>query len=284
MFASALGYAVRHPKRLAAALMTDPASLLDKLHDSIVQWWEYRDPVHWHRPDADWEDQLHAWLECPSDDCFQQEFVSVWSDALSYGRRHGIDVGPASFAGFNDGDAALGRALWCLVRRLRPEHVVETGVAHGFTSRFILEALARNGTGCLHSIDRPPLDPVLRERIGMAVPSQLRNRWELIAGSSRRRLPKLLSRLGSVGLFVHDSLHTERNVRFELDQVWPILRPGGVLVIDDIDSNAGYESFLSTISGYRALVCEAEPARPDERRFNRKGLFAIVLKDRERAR
>ncbi|MBV8799609.1 MAG: class I SAM-dependent methyltransferase [Alphaproteobacteria bacterium] len=165
------------------------------------------------------------------------------------------------------------------MRHLKPLNVVETGVGHGFTSRLVLEALVRNGDGHLSSIDRPPLDPVMQRRIGIAVPQELRRCWRFLPGSSRRCLPRLLSQLGTIDLFIHDSLHTERNVRFELDRSWAALNPGGALVIDDIDSNGGYGSFCGTFQGFRGLVCEAEPIRPDERRFNRKGLFAIVLKE-----
>jgi hypothetical protein len=107
------------------------------------------------------------------------------------------------------------RAIWCLVWHLKPLHIVETGVAHGLTSRFILAGLEHNGAGKLWSIDRPPLDPDLKQRIGIAVPERLRERWLLIAGSSRRRLPSVLAQAGQIGLFLHDSLHTEQNVRFE---------------------------------------------------------------------
>jgi predicted O-methyltransferase YrrM len=92
-------------------------------------------------------------------------------------------------------------------------------------------------------------------------------------------LPEVLSRLGTIDLFVHDSLHTERNVRFEADLAWSVLRPGGAMVIDDIDSNGGFQSFVEDHPRCHALVCEAEPVRPDMRRFNQKGLFAILLKD-----
>lgn len=68
----------------------------------------------------------------------------------------GIRVGPESFKGWNDGDAGLVRAIWCLTRHLRPSNLVETGVAHGLTSRLILEALERNEAGHLWSIDHPP--------------------------------------------------------------------------------------------------------------------------------
>jgi hypothetical protein len=43
----------------------------------------------------------------------------------------------ASFQFWNDGDAGLARAIWCLTRHLMPKKVVETGVAHGVTSRHI---------------------------------------------------------------------------------------------------------------------------------------------------
>ena len=280
MLGSALHYAIHYPKRLAGALATDPVGLLEKVQDRLVQNWEYRRPVHFHPATPDWERRLHEWLALGWPCEIQAGFQAIWPHAVDTVRAAGIDVGPASFAGFNDGDAALVRAIWCLARHLQPMHVVETGVAHGFTSRFILEALERNGLGHLSSIDRPPLDPVTRQRVGIAVPRRLRHRWDLIAGSSRRCLPGLLRRLGTIDLFIHDSLHTERNVRFELDRAWAALRPGGALVVDDVDSNGGFGSFLARTSGVRTLVCEAEPVRPDERRFNGKGLFGIVFKDR----
>jgi hypothetical protein len=80
-------------------------------------------------------------------------------------------------------------------------------------------------------------------------------------------------------LFIHDSLHSERNVRFELDRAWAALRPGGAIVVDDIDANWGFRSFLETHPAHLSLVCEAEPLRPDLRRSNQRGLFGIVLKN-----
>lgn len=280
MLGPVLDYAVHYPRRLTHALARDPADLWDKFRDHLVQQWEYRIPVHRYEPSPRWEHDLHRWLGVGETCVTQAEFHALWPDVIAAVRQLGIDVGPESFAGFNDADGALARVLWCITRHLNCSHIVETGVAHGFTSRFILEALERNGHGRLFSIDRPPLDPETRARIGIAVPKELRERWTLIAGSSRRCLPELLSRLGTIDLFIHDSLHTERNVRFELDRAWAALRPGGIMVVDDIDSNGGFGSFRKAFTGFRALVCEAEPVRPDERRFNQKGQFAIILKDR----
>jgi predicted O-methyltransferase YrrM len=152
-------------------------------------------------------------------------------------------------------------------------------VAHGVTSRFILEALERNGSGHLSSIDLPPIERDRHSQVGVAVGDRYADRWSYIEGSSRLRLPKLLSRFGEIDLFIHDSLHSERNVRFELDRAWTHLRPGGALVVDDIDANWGFRSFTQTFSGHQSMICEAEPLHPDLRRFNKSGLFGIILKE-----
>jgi hypothetical protein len=89
----------------------------------------------------------------------------------------------------------------------------------------------------------------------------------------------VLAQVGEIDLFVHDSLHNERNVRFEMDMAWVALRPGGAIVVDDIDMNRGFNSFMQSFSGYNSIICEAEPLHPDLRRFNQKGLFGIILKE-----
>jgi hypothetical protein len=124
----------------------------------------------------------------------------------------------------------------------------------------------------------PPLDPSMRRQIGIAVTD--RSRWSLIAGSSRRCLPGLLAHLDAIELFIHDSMHTEKNVRFELDCAWHYLAAGGALVVDDLDTNWGFRSFCRAHPQHRSLICEAEPVRPDVRRFNGRGLFGVFLKNR----
>ena len=77
------------------------------------------------------------------------------------------------------------------------------------------------------SIDLAPLHRSdLDVEIGFVVPLERRDRWTLIEGSSRRKLPSLLEHLGTVDLFVHDSLHSERNIRFELEHVSALRAPG----------------------------------------------------------
>lgn len=153
--------------------------------------------------------------------------------------------------------------------------VVETGVAHGVTSRTILEAFRDDRRHHLWSIDVPPHNPAMRRHTGMAVEDSLRPMWTYVEGSSRRWLPVLLDRVGSIDMFVHDSIHTQRNVLFELEQAWPALRPGGCMIVDDIDSNWGFHIF-SEFEECAAIVCQSEPLRPDPRRADRRGLFGVI--------
>ncbi|HSD25583.1 MAG TPA: class I SAM-dependent methyltransferase [Solirubrobacterales bacterium] len=192
----------------------------------------------------------------------------------------GFRLGRGAFGGWGDGEPGLVRAVWCITRHLRPAKVVETGVARGITSRFILEALAQNGAGHLWSVDLPPpRDRNLHAQIGSAVPEGLRDRWTYVRGSSRRRLGKLLAQLGEIDLFIHDSRHSERNLLFELHHAWGAMKPGGVLVADDVDLNCGLHSFVDSHPGQQCCVCHAEPLQPDHGRQDDRGIFAVIKKN-----
>jgi predicted O-methyltransferase YrrM len=146
----------------------------------------------------------------------------------------------APFGAFHNGDSLLGRVCYSVVRALQANQVVETGVCYGVTSSYVLTALDTNGGGVLHSIDLPPLGKDGDRFVGWFIPSELRSHWNLHRGVSRRLLPPLLARVGPLDLFIHDSLHTYRNMRDEFALAWRALRPGGVLISDDIEGNAAF--------------------------------------------
>lgn len=194
--------------------------------------------------EADWAARLHAALDLPWPCPATGPFGQVWDRLIAELTAAGARIGLASYRGWNDGDRAFAEAIWCIVAHLRPAAIVETGVAHGLTSRVVLEGLERNGNGHLWSVDLPAVDSRLHPEIGMAVPKDLRSRWTYVQGTSRERLPELLAELRELDLFVHDSLHTGRNTRFELESAWAVLRPGGVAVVDDVDRSLGFRDFV----------------------------------------
>jgi predicted O-methyltransferase YrrM len=212
-------------------------------------------------PDADWERHLHEQLRVDWPCEAAADLAAVLDTARDQLRSRGLVVGRGAYGGWDDADPALARAVFCLTAHLPARRVVETGVARGVTSRVILEGLERNGSGHLWSIDLPSLDPDLHSQIGAAVAEGPTERWSYLAGTSRRELPRLLERLGAIDLFVHDSLHSERNLRFELERAWPALRAGGAIVADDVERNAAFCDFSRSLPGAVSLVARADDGR-----------------------
>jgi len=128
-----------------------------------------------------------------------------------------------------------GPIIYTMIRCFKPKIVVETGVANGASSTFILSALEKNNFGKLYSVDLPSKELLLKEEVGWLVPKSLRHRWELIIGNSRIILPKLLAELGHVDIFLHDSLHTLEHILFELKESYNYIPKGGFIIVDDIN-------------------------------------------------
>jgi predicted ATP-grasp superfamily ATP-dependent carboligase len=265
--------------RLARVAVTEPSEAWARIQDRFDERRDRRRPRCPYEVERDWDRRLHQMFGIPWPCETTSEFWALWPEVMRPFEARRERIGRGAFGGGGDGEPGFVRAVWHLVRHLRPANVVETGVARGFTTRFILEALERNGSGHLWSIDAPPvLKPELLGQVGAAVLDRLHHRWSYVRGSSAHRLPGLLSQLGNIDLFIHDSRHTERNVRFELNRAWTALRPGGALLVDDIDLNWGFNSFTRVFSGHQFLICHAEPLQPDPPRFDGKGLFGIIRK------
>jgi hypothetical protein len=187
---------------------------VEAYHKAVSQWYERNDPddtPYNYVPDANWRERLGV----TGDD--QERVNRLCRSIEATLTAKGIRPGPESYLFWNDGDPALLQAIWRLIIRVNAAKVVETGVAHGVTSRIILEGLT--GRGHLWSVDLPPAwAPGVHLEIGAAVAERSPDRWSLIAGSSRRRLPALLSRIAPIDLFIHDSSHTRYNMLLEMNK------------------------------------------------------------------
>ena len=155
-------------------------------------------------------------------------------------------------------DSLFARLCYLACRLVKPETVVETGVAYGVSSAYILKAMEQNGRGTLHSVDLPPLRREYERFWGVAVPDGTGEGWVLHRGSSRRVLPVLLRKTGPLDLFVHDSLHTRRNMSHEFDTVWPNLRTGGVILADDVERNSAFADLRLKKPSFLRVVRDRE--------------------------
>lgn len=150
------------------------------------------------------------------------------------------------FPTFYNADKSLALLSYGLARHLRPRFVLETGVGYGITSALVLLALERNNTGELMSIDLPSLSDPSGLYTGFAVPEQLKGRWRLHLGSSIRCLPKLLSDLPTIGLFISDSANVYTLQRYEFETVSEKLKiPGGAAIFNNISPK--FQTFLYAI-------------------------------------
>lgn len=176
---------------------------------------------------------------------------------------------------------------YVLVRSLKPSVFLETGVLHGLTSSFILAAMARNGRGTLVSIDLPSyfetgpsnedgyddtLPPGMEP--GWAVDADYMPYWRLVLGRSLDEMPKVIESVGSLDVFLHDSEHTYGTMTGEMELAWEALVPGGVLLCDNIDSNAAFTDFCGRVGRKPVLLPEA--IRVDD--FDQPPRFGLVRK------
>ncbi len=201
------------------------------------------------------------------------------TEILAENELHGIEKkvseaiakirGMGPFDSGHNGDFSLARSIYVICRLLSPNIVLETGVAYGVTSAFALQALATSQKGTLFSVDLPPLGPSADQHVGAFVPQELRRRWCLNRGTAKRILPSLLPPIGKGDLFIHDSLHTYRNMTFEFETVWPYLRPGAVLVADDVGLNDAFRDFTARVKPAFAAVLTQQ---------DKDALFGVLVK------
>lgn len=135
--------------------------------------------------------------------------------------------------------------LYALVCLSKPSHLVESGVASGVSTAFMLMGIVRNGKGTLHSIDFP-----VEKKIGpgneswaipaglssgWAIPSSLGKGWDLRLGRSEDLLKPLLAEAGVLDFYCHDSPVDGRHFAFEMKAISGRLGPGSVVVADNTD-------------------------------------------------
>ncbi len=144
-------------------------------------------------------------------------------------------------------------ALYVIIRKEKPKLVLETGVAQGVSTYFILKALKDNRKGQLISIDYPnynpqgfvdegnKLDPVYipkDKKPGWLVKDV--TSWRLLLGKSSDILPTLAA---PIDMFIHDSDHSYENMHFELEWAVNHVR-SGIILADDTVMNEAWSDFL----------------------------------------
>lgn len=143
--------------------------------------------------------------------------------------------------------------VFMLVRKFKPEIVIETGIAHGYSAEVILTALSMNGKGRLKSIDIDEKVHIedIEVNVGWVVDPALHDIWDKTIGDSKFILSEMNEQ---PDMFIHDSLHTQDHMLFEYTWAKDHLKPNGILVSDDIDRNKAWQIFHSNNRNFKEYL------------------------------
>jgi len=150
------------------------------------------------------------------------------------------------------------RFLFNLCIFSKAERIIETGVANGFSSSYILLALDIANSGKLISIDSLMLPWQTREKIGQGIPSNLKKRHTLIIGNSLVELEKFLKENLLIDIFMHDSEHTYSHMIKEFSIAWTMIKKEGFLLSDDVARNDAFLDFAERINKIPIIIEEED--------------------------
>lgn len=122
-------------------------------------------------------------------------------------------------------ETEVGEFLYGLVRMIKPNHILETGTYHGVSASYMADALKKNGSGKIITIEYEPQNQQIANELFNKLDVKSYIQTELI--SSLDYEPK--------EQFDLMWLDTEPNIRFqELIKYYPFLKPGGYIFIHDL--------------------------------------------------
>ena len=125
---------------------------------------------------------------------------------------------------------------------------METGVAAGWTSLAVLEALKKNGDGNLYSSDFSYFRlENLDKYVGNSVESSaLKMRWNLDIRGDEFALPNIISLLGDkkINLFHYDSDKSYQGRKFALRTIKSNLANDCIIIFDDIQDNLHFKELV----------------------------------------
>ena len=130
--------------------------------------------------------------------------------------------------------------LYYIVRRLKPNVVIESGVSAGISTRSILEALEKNKKGDLYSSDlQLYLD---KKDIGILVTKELRHRWKLFDKGDEINLPIILKQINEIDIVYYDSGKSYSGKKIFFDKILSNFTPN-LIIVDDIDRDYWFRDF-----------------------------------------
>ena len=172
----------------------------------------------------------------------------LWEEANEYEKRlidyFHVSVKPRLPREMRTGNARI-NLLYFLTRLIEPSVVVETGVALGFSSQTVLDALKINGQGVLYSSDFPYFKlPDCERLIGAIVKEEVKQNWNLMVDGDDTNLPRICNAVPVIDLFHYDSDKSIQGRNSGYEMVKEKLSAQAVIIFDDIQDNPHFYDFV----------------------------------------
>ena len=135
--------------------------------------------------------------------------------------------------------------LYALAAHLGAMRVVETGVAYGWSSLAVLLSLRDRPEARLFSVDLPYFHLKNDPWVGCAIPPEFHAQWQLYRMADREGLPRALLAAGHIDLAHYDSDKSVAGRAWAYPRLWRALRPGGILMSDDVGDNIAFRDFAA---------------------------------------
>lgn len=136
--------------------------------------------------------------------------------------------------------------IYFLIIKARPDVVVETGVAAGFSSYASLLALKKNAKGSLYSSDFPYFRIKNPEKyIGCVVPEELKVNWKLFIDGDKENIPNILKSIDKIDLLHYDSDKSYEGREGAMKLFEPYIDSRTIIIMDDIQDNPYFHDYIN---------------------------------------
>ena len=174
--------------------------------------------------------------------------------------------------------------LYSLIRMLRPKVVAEIGTLFAGTTETLARALWENGEGVIHTTD--PFGADRCPAIISGWPRELQAITEFHALNSMGFFGALAERRITLDMVLVDGSHDYEYALFDLQMAARLLRPGGIIVMDNSDQTGPYHAsreFAARNPAWQEIggaIAAYDPSRPfDQTRSSMPpGTFFVVLR------
>lgn len=170
----------------------------------------------------------------------------TWKEAVVFSEKLKADAKVTlATVPFKLGGAGLYQVLYFLTLYRKPEVIVETGVAAGFSSKTFLSAIRKNGFGKLYSSDFPYFRlPNPEKYVGILVDEDLKKDWHLFIDGDKTNMPLILSKIDKIDMFHYDSDKTYAAREYTFELIKSKLKKDAYILFDDIQDNNHFKDFV----------------------------------------